>query len=171
MTLRSRTIKLAHDNPELRPLLLPLLKEAAKTQPWKLTVVTNGEVRNENFVPLEVKEGGATWTFSVPEGQTEPDADQLEGIQSAVRAYRQAKADDAVFPLFKLADEFQPVYPPSTTRPAFAIAAASRSTFLSKMRDLGWGMEDMFGQRRVFVHGVSTMTIVAAEQDTFIIGS
>ncbi len=30
MTLRSKLIRLAHDNPELRPQLLPLLKEAAQ---------------------------------------------------------------------------------------------------------------------------------------------
>lgn len=29
MTLRSKLIRLAHDNPDLRPQLLPLLKEAA----------------------------------------------------------------------------------------------------------------------------------------------
>lgn len=31
-TLRSRTIKLAHQNPSLRPLLLPILKEAASVE-------------------------------------------------------------------------------------------------------------------------------------------
>ena len=33
-TLRSKVIRLAHENPELRPHLLPLLKEGKESYPW-----------------------------------------------------------------------------------------------------------------------------------------
>jgi len=33
MSLRSKTLRLAHDNPELRPKLSPLLKKGARSEP------------------------------------------------------------------------------------------------------------------------------------------
>lgn len=33
--LRARTIRLAHENPDLRPFLLPILKEAKEKYPWE----------------------------------------------------------------------------------------------------------------------------------------
>ena len=48
--LRSSLIKLAHSNPELRPMLLPLLKEAAKKPEgagWEKTGVQGGMRRKK----------------------------------------------------------------------------------------------------------------------------
>lgn len=171
MTLRSRTIKLAHENPDLRPHLLPVLaKTSAKTQPWMFTMTTNGVPKTESFVPMQVPAGRVLWTVSVPEGAIEPDPEQDKGILVGVAALRWVRKDPAVLPLMKLVDEFQPTFPAVPGKPSFAVSAKDRGAFLTKMRELGWGMEDQAMGRRVFVHLTSLFKIVQAEGDSFIIG-
>ena len=166
-TLRSRTIRLASTHPELRPLLLPLLKESSRSQPWKMTF--GG--KDESFVPLDLNVGGVTWTLTVPEGALEPDAEQMDCIQVGLKAVHMAKQDPAVRPLLAIIDEYQITAPAVPSKPSFAVSANSRPGFISKMQELGWKMTDRFGNRLVYTHGESTMTIVAAERDMFIIGA
>lgn len=166
-TLRSRTIRLASTNPGLRPLLLPILKESSRSQPWKMTF--GG--KDENFVPVDLNVGGVTWTLTVPEAAPEPDAEQMDCIQVGLKAVHLAKQDPTVKPLLLIVDEYQITAPAVPSKPSFAVSANSRSGMLSKMQELGWTLSDRFGNRLVYRNPASEMTVVAAERDMFIIGA
>lgn len=97
MNLRSRVIRLAHENPDLRPHLLPLLKEAGVLQDYARHARNAlKEHERERYVDDDYRR--TMQEFIDMERDALPNAKKTRGGQKALEDIREEKAkSDRVF--------------------------------------------------------------------------